>query len=178
MALFSCSPGLAPALRLDAFSNGEGMTRTSSSFSGRNIQLDALHDARSTQAVGNYSGSSMPPATDVLEAVTSRIRERLEQSGASIQRGNSLTLRIDLLEWFVEVKSSLPSAQASARAKIKVELHDAGRKLYGASYVGEQADTRPFLSQPRIETALALSLDYAIDQMLIDPRLQAALMSR
>lgn len=167
----NCSPGLAPALRLDGFVQ-DRESAVPPFQTTIPITVGDVFDARVVAYVGKYGDEEVSPATEVQAAVSERVRTRLQEAGVKLADHADTTLAIELHRWMVVVDPGFPAADTKAEAELRVEVKRSGQTLYKGTYNGEMNEKNPFMSQPRIEASLGQALDYAIDELLRDRRLQ------
>ncbi len=173
--------GCAPQLGLKiAVPNLPDPQRTVPSARGEGepirVRVGNFIDGRRSDTIAVVDGREVASDSSIAPVVQEGFERYFRNAGANVVLFNAPSIEGEVTEWRAAVIPKFPASEASAVARLKVEIRGAGARVaYRATYSGEATSKHPFLSEDSIRELLATAMGSAIEEAVHDESLVIAL---
>ena len=168
--LCACAPGLGSQISPPAIPELENARKIDENFSDLpKIRIGEFVDSRSDTALAVISGREVLADSSLGPVVQEGFERMFRDAGGQVALFRAPMLTGEIQAWQVKVSSAFPTSQATATAKIRINLQDQdNRSLYRGTYTGESTIQHPFLSESKIRDMLGQAMAQAIQQAIVD----------
>jgi len=172
----ACSPQLGLRLSVPDVPEPQRSIPVVSAGESVRVRVGNFIDSRQSDAVAVIDGRNVSSDGSLGAVVQEGFERYFKEAGANVVLFNAPSIEGEISEWRVTVKPSFPTSEATAVARIKVEIRAAGSTvLYRAGYTGEASSKHPFLSEQGVRELLAKAMGSAIEEAVHDEGLVNAL---
>ena len=174
-----CAPQLGVRLQVPVITEPTRSEAVEPNGEPLRVRVGSFIDARSDDSLALIDGRSLPPDGSVAGAVQEGLENYLRKAGASVVLFNAPSVEGEILSWRVKIAPDFPATEATAVAKLKVEVRGSGaRVLYRAFYSGEATSKHPFPSEDDMRKLLGDAMGSALEEVINDVNFVGALSSR
>ena len=164
-----CAPQLGVRLPVPSISDPVESEPVESRGEPIRVRVGNFIDARKDDTLAVIDGRELAPDGSVSGAVQEGLEHYLRKAGANVVLFNAPSVEGEIAAWRVMIAPSFPTTEATAVAKIKIEVRGEGaRVLYRATYSGEATSKHPFPSEESVRKLLGDAMGSALEEVIND----------
>lgn len=173
-----CAPQLGVRLQVPSIIEPARSEAVEANGEPVRVRVGSFIDARPDDTLAVIDGRSLPPDGSVAGAVQEGLENYLRKAGANVVLFNAPSVEGEIIAWRVKIAPNFPATEATATAKLKVEVRGSGaRVLYRAFYSGEATSKHPFPSEDGMRKLLGDAMGSALEEVINDVNFVGALSS-
>jgi hypothetical protein len=174
--LSGCSPQLGIRLPVPEVAGPERSEAVQGRGEPVRVRVGAFIDARPSDTMVRIDGRELAAEGSVTGAVQEGLERQLKSTGAQVVLFNAPAVEGEIVAWTMKITPKFPATEATAVAKLKLEVRGVGgRVLYRASYSGEATTAHPFPSESSMKELLGQAMGSAIEEVINDVQFVSAL---
>jgi uncharacterized lipoprotein YajG len=132
------------------------------------VYIDQLTDVRPKEAIAEYQGRGINPASDVIAPVIDALRAGLEKKGFRFSDTAPVLISGEIRTWSVKIKGGF-SSKAKAEAVLYLEILDpTNKRAYSGVYQGYATTEGTGIDEERVSEILGTSMSEALGQVFAD----------
>mgnify|MGYP001190397077 CR=1 FL=1 len=166
----ACAPGLGSSIAI------AGVGKTDFAINKiflpeDDVKVNVLQfaDLRTIEAIAQIDGRLIRPDGDVGQAAQRIFENGVKSLGIKLSFFDAPSVRGKIREWQVQVFPAFPASGLKAKAVLNVELLGiTGAVIRSAEYLGEYREEHPFMTEDKIQSALASAMKLAVEELLKD----------
>jgi hypothetical protein len=171
-----CAPQLGVRLPVPTVTDPVESERSEGRGDPVRVRVGTFMDTRTDDTLAVIDGRQLSPDGSVAGAVQEGLERYLRTAGANVVLFNAPSVEGEIVSWRVQIAPSFPATEATAVAKIKLEVRGEGaRVLYRASYSGEATSKHPFPNEASIRKLLGDAMGSALEEVINDTSFVASL---
>ncbi len=176
LLLAGCAPEFGLDMKVPSLPDPSGISDGGAEAASLRVRIGAFSDARPSSTIAVIDGREIPAQGSLSLVVQEAFQRYFHDAGMKVVMLDAPIVSGEILEWKARISPGFPVSEATASAKIRVELKDSQRHmLFRGVFTGEATGSHPLLDEEKVQQLLGLAMAGAIERAVREGGIQSRL---